>query len=75
MLFTFSDYQIEVDVERTRAFYNSETSIPTSKQCSCDGCQNYDQAILTASPRVLTFLTSLGIDPCKPAEVYTLSDD
>ena len=75
MLFTFADYQIEVDVERTRAFYESEASISTSKQCICDGCQNYDKAILTASADVLTFLRSLGIDPCKPAEVYTLSDD
>ncbi len=75
MHFTFEDYQIEVDIERTRAFYESEASIPTSKQCTCDGCQNYDKAILTASSSILTFLRSLGIDPCKPGEVYLLTGE
>lgn len=72
MHFSFGQYKIEVDVERTRSFYESAASIPTSQQCTCDGCQNYDKAILTAPASVLNFLRSLGIDPCNPGEVYTV---
>ena len=70
MIFRFSDFVLDVDVERTRAFYERDDVKTTSEQCVCQGCQNYDGAILTASATVLDFLRSMGIGPRKPAEVY-----
>jgi hypothetical protein len=70
MIFRFSDFVVDVDVERTRAFYSREDVPTTSEKCSCAGCQNYDRAIVEAPAAVLDFLESLGIDPRKPAEVY-----
>lgn len=70
MILRFSDYTLDIDVDRTRAFYDSPAALATSEQCPCPGCQNYDKAILTAPAEVLDFLGSLGIDPRKPAEVF-----
>ena len=70
MLFTFGTYTLDIDVERTRAFYARPDIEITSEKCSCAGCQNYDKAILEAPAAVLSFFESLGIDPRKPAEVF-----
>ena len=70
MIFRFSDYVLDIDVEHTRAFYAREDVRITSEQCSCQGCRNYDKAILAIPVSVLNFLESLGIDPRKPTEVY-----
>jgi hypothetical protein len=70
MIFRFSDYVLDIDVDRTRAFYAREDVKTTSEKCSCAGCQNFDKAILEAPAAVLTFLESLGIDPRKPAEAF-----
>lgn len=69
MIFRFSDYILDVDVERTRAFYAREDGW----QCDCQDCRNYDKAILTAPEAVLELLRSLGIDPRKPAEVFNVT--
>ena len=69
MLFSFGPYRMDVDVEKTSAFYQSH-AVLTSEQCTCGGCQNYDKAILQAPPAVLQFLRNLGIDPQKPGEVF-----
>ena len=70
MLFHLADAIIDVDVERTRAFYARPDVLTTSQGCSCTGCQNFDKAILTVPDTVTAFLASLGIDPRKPAETY-----
>ena len=70
MIFRFSDYVLDIDVDRTREFYAREDIETTSEKCTCQGCQNYDKAILAASDTVVGFLRSLGIDPRKPAEAF-----
>lgn len=70
MIFRFSDYVLDIDVDRTRDFYAREDVETTSEKCTCQGCQNYDKAILAASDTVVGFLRSLGIDPRKPAEAF-----
>ena len=72
MIFNFNDYVLDVDVEKTREFYNSDDCPVTSLGCVCDGCRNYDKAIMTASASVLDFLREFGIDPKKPGEVFIL---
>lgn len=75
MQFTFGSYRLDVDVEQTRAFYESDRAVRTSESCRCDGCQNYDRAILQAPPTVTDFLRALGIDPQKPGEVFGVTGE
>ncbi len=70
MIIKFTNFILDVDVERTRAFYERSDVRPISEACSCVSCQNFDKAILKASKSALNFLRSLGIDPLKPTEVY-----
>ncbi len=70
MIFRFGNYTLDVDVERTRAFYARGDVKTTSQQCTCAGCQNYDKAILKMPAAVTDFLESLGLDPRKPAEAF-----
>lgn len=75
MVFHLADAIIDVDVERTRAFY-ARPDVPTTSQgCSCAGCQNFDKAILTVPDTVTAFLHSLGIDPRKPVEVFDVTGE
>lgn len=69
MIFRFSDYVLDIDVDRTRDFYARDDRW----QCDCRDCQNYDKAILTAPEAVLDFLRNLGIDPLKPAEIFNVT--
>ncbi len=75
MIIEFSSFILDIDVERTRAFYERSDVRPISEQCSCVGCRNFDKAILQASARVTEFLRSIGIDPRKPAEVYDVTGE
>ena len=69
MIFRFSDYVLDIDIDRTREFYARDGRW----QCDCQDCRNYDKAILAAPDVVLDFLRSLGIDPRKPAEVFNVT--
>ncbi|MBQ7380247.1 MAG: hypothetical protein IJW70_11295 [Clostridia bacterium] len=75
MLFHLADFIIDVDVERTRAFYERSDVPTTSEGCTCSGCQNFDKAILTVPNTVTDFLHSLGIDPRKPVEVFDVTGE
>ena len=68
-----ADCVLDVDVERTRAFYDRPDVLTAGAQCSCENCRNFDGAILKASASVLDFLRSFGIDPQKPVEVYNVT--
>lgn len=70
MLFHLADFIIDVDVERTRAHYARPDLPTTSRGCTCEGCQNFDKAILRVPDTVTAFLHSLGIDPQKPVEAF-----
>ncbi len=75
MFFHLTNFILDVDVERTRAFYK-RTDVPTTSQgCSCMDCQNFDKAILTIPATVTEFLQSLGIDPQKPVEVFNVTGE
>lgn len=73
MIFQLNDCILDIDVERTRAFYERSDVQTASEACSCVNCHNFDKAILKASAPVLNFLHSLGIDPRKPAEAYNVT--
>ena len=71
MIFRFANFVLDVDVERTREFYARDDRW----QCDCRSCRNYDKAILTAPETVLDFLRSMGVDPLKPAEIYSVKGE
>ena len=67
-------YELNVDVERTRRFYQENGGIT----CDCSGCRNFNLAVSQLSDTVQDFFRQFGIDPTKPAEisaVYAPSDD
>lgn len=74
MIFEFGRYIIDVNVAKTKAFYDSDLSFPTNDVCSCAMCQHFPKAILSSSDMILNFLYSLGINPVKAGEVFGSSD-
>ncbi len=68
MIFEFGPCRIDVDVERTRRWY--ETAPTLSRCCDCDGCVNYERAADLFPERVTAFFAALGADVKKPTEVY-----
>ena len=68
MIFEFGLYRVDVDMERTRRWYETE---PTASQCcDCDGCVNFDRAADLFPESVKSFFAALGADAKKPIEVY-----
>ena len=68
MIFEFGPCRFDVDVERTRRWY--ETAPTPSQCCTCDGCVNYEQAAEQFPEPVTAFFAALGADVKKPFEVY-----
>ena len=66
MIYEHSPYRIDVDVEKTRAFYENATGIT----CNCPGCRNFPRATEQLPQEVQAFFESFGIDIRKPAEYY-----
>lgn len=61
------DWILEVDVERTRDFYQEYHQI--TEGCYCLFCKNFVTAVELIPKPVLDFFQSLGIDPTKEGEV------
>ncbi len=68
MQFTFGPYQLAIDTEKTRQFY--QHALPVSKGCSCDGCLNFEQAVPLLPPSVRSFFSGLGIEMQNVCECY-----
>ena len=62
----FGNYRLLVDVEKTRAYYESHP-LPWVT-CTCAGCRNFVQASKRFPAEVQAFFVRLGLDPEKPAE-------
>lgn len=69
MILEFGNYKIDVDVEKTKLFY--ETAEEITDGCSCDGCQNYMLAINLFPQSVKDFFNRLGIDLRKAPDVFS----
>ncbi len=68
MLFQFGQYKVDVDVEKTKHFYeNAET---VSEGCSCAECRNFEQAVTILPKSVTGFFDKLGVDMRKVCECY-----
>lgn len=67
MRLTFGQFILDVDVERTRAYYHSQDP---GIGCECSGCRNYERAAAVFPEELQDFFRALGVHPQKPAEVY-----
>lgn len=65
MIFQIGIYRLEVDVERTNAYYATRSGIG----CDCAGCRNYEKALPKLAPPIQSFLRQFGIDPGSPIEM------
>jgi len=70
MVLEFSNFIIDIDVEKTRNFYT--TACFVSDNCSCSGCRNFEKAVNFLPQEVISFFMQLGIDMKKVCEVYML---
>ncbi len=73
--FTFGDYVVDVDVEKTREIYASLT--PVSTRCKCDYCANYEKVVTGLPAQVREFFDQLGVDLTRITEsvVYNRNRD
>ncbi|SHG82642.1 hypothetical protein [Ornithinibacillus halophilus] len=65
-------WTVEVDVEKTIAFY--ETYYLITEDCNCDYCVNYVRACDSFPREVMELFSMFGIDPRKEGEVFELSE-
>ena len=54
MLFDFGNFRVDVDVERTKEFYN-KLGKTVLEDCGCVNCRNYYEAISKVSDKVKNF--------------------
>lgn len=66
--FELGQYKVDIDVDRTRDFYEQASVI--SEGCTCAGCLNFESAVNTLPLEVRDFFTKIGVDLQKACEVY-----
>lgn len=72
---TIGKWNLEVDVEKTKKFYQTYPQI--TEGCNCLYCKNFVVAVAHLPQPVMDFFEQLGIDPTKEGEVsgYCENDD
>lgn len=65
MIFEVGKYKLDINIARTRKFYENEAY----ESCDCDGCRNFAQAYSMIPDTVQAFFQQFGIDLGKPAEM------
>lgn len=68
MVFEFGKYILDIDVEKTRAFYLGAARITDG--CTCQGCRNYEKWASSLSGASRAIFEGMGILPEKSPEVY-----
>ena len=66
MIFEFGTIKVDVDVERTRRFYET---VEDQLGCECAGCRNFRNAYPLLPDAVQAFFPQFGVDIGKPAEM------
>lgn len=73
MFFRFGNIVVDIDIEKTTAFYQSFRKL--TDDCSCAGCQNFVYGVDRLSHDILDFFLKLGIDILKPTEMTVLCSE
>ena len=66
MIFEFGEYKLDIDIDRTRRFYET---VDDSLGCDCAGCRNFRKAYPLIPDAVQGCFRQLGVDIGKPAEM------
>ena len=66
MIFTFGDFKLDIDVARTRRFYET---VEDPLGCDCAGCRNFYAAYPSLPAPIDAFFQQLGVDLGSPAEM------
>lgn len=64
------NWLVEVDVNKTNAFYQKDIGI-----CDCLDCENYRQAWKQEDASVIEIFATLGIDPAKPSHLSGFGEE
>ncbi len=72
MIFEFGNYIIDVDVGKTREYY--ENPHTAQRMCTCAGCRNFAEYAKICTDALRNFMASLGLDIEKPYEVYSINE-
>jgi len=67
MIFTFDKNIIDIDIEKTKEFYEYAKEI--TAKCTCDGCCNYIKAVDLFPKAVHDFFDAINVDIRKAAEI------
>ena len=67
MLFEFGKFQVDIDVDTTKAFYR-ERGKTVLESCGCVNCRNYYESISGVPDNVKRFFAAIGVDPQKTPE-------
>jgi len=65
MLFESGVYKIDIDIERTRNYYENEGQI----SCDCASCRNFLQAYKHIPAEIRQFFEAIGVSVEKPDEL------
>ena len=68
MIFEFGAYRVDIDVEKTRAFYARAAKITDG--CKCPGCRNYEAWAMSLSEEPKDIMEKMGVCLEKPAEAF-----
>ena len=58
----FEGFSFDADLERTRAYYQSNTL------CTCACCRHYQESVQQRYPKLAELLERFGVDPVRPDE-------
>lgn len=68
MIFEFGSYRLDIDVEKTRAFYNRAAKVTDG--CRCPGCRNYEAWSDSLLEEPKGVMEKMGVRLEKPAEAF-----
>lgn len=67
MIFEFGNIKLDIDVEKTKNFFDNFDYKEHS--CNCSGCRNYYKSAEEMDRDILDFFNKLGLDILKPTEL------
>lgn len=69
----FGNYLLDIDVEKTKEFY--ETAETITQGCDCLGCCNYENATHKFPTEVFNLFDKIGVDITKASEIIPYASE
>ena len=68
MIFKFNQYVIDINIDKTRSFYQVAENIADG--CDFPGCRNFEKAVSHLPQEIVEIFNKMGIDMKKAREAY-----